>query len=77
METHAAFFEDLGKLGCKTINMNNLIQRFYDVPMARTSMIVVFDLPVLTKLSKVTLSECPEQHMVWMHVVSFRRRVSR
>ncbi len=65
-ETHAAFFEDLGKLGCKTIDMDNLIQRFHDVPTAETSVIVVFDPPVLTKLSKVTLSECPEQYMAWM-----------
>ncbi len=76
-ETHAAFFEDLGTLGCKTIDMDNLIQRFYDVPTARTSVIVVFDPSVLTKLSKVTLSECPEQYTFWMRVVSFRRRVSR
>ncbi len=65
-EAHAAFFEDLSKLGCKTINMDISNRRFYDAPRARTSVIVVFDPPVLTKLSKITVSECPEQYMAWM-----------
>ncbi|PBK82358.1 hypothetical protein ARMGADRAFT_735487 [Armillaria gallica] len=65
-EAHAAFFEDLSKLGCKTINMDISNRRSYDAPRARTGVIIVFDPPVLTKLSKITLSECPEQYMAWM-----------
>ncbi|PBK66272.1 hypothetical protein ARMSODRAFT_356252 [Armillaria solidipes] len=65
-ETHVAFFEDLSKLGCMTIDMAKRDPWFVDAPRARTSEIVVFDPPVLTKLSKVTLSECPEQYIAWM-----------
>ncbi|SJL10279.1 uncharacterized protein ARMOST_13663 [Armillaria ostoyae] len=61
-----AFFEDLKKLVCKTINMYNPDPWLLDALRARTSEIIVFDLPVLTELSKVTLSECPGQFIAWM-----------
>ncbi len=62
---HVPFFEDLSKLGCKTINMCNPDSRLLDAPGARTSEIIVFKMP-LTKLSKVTLSECPGQYISWI-----------
>ncbi len=56
---HVAFFEDLSRLGCKTINVSNTDPSLLDAPRARTpSGIIVFEMQV-TKLSKVTLSECP------------------
>ncbi|PBK66274.1 hypothetical protein ARMSODRAFT_960218 [Armillaria solidipes] len=63
--THITFFEDLSKLGCKSINMYNPHPWLLDVPRATTSEIIPFDSLILTKLSKVTLSESLRQHIAW------------
>ncbi len=63
-EKHVAFFEDLSKLKCHTIDTSNADPRLIIPPMA--SDIIKFALPALIQLSKVTLSQLPECYVACM-----------
>ncbi|KAK0469227.1 uncharacterized protein EV420DRAFT_1493156 [Desarmillaria tabescens] len=59
---HVAFFHDLSKLKCKTMNTHSSPISAFVRPGGN----ITFDPPVLTKLLNVTLSKRPEQYIVWM-----------
>ncbi|SJL10310.1 uncharacterized protein ARMOST_13694 [Armillaria ostoyae] len=63
-EKHVAFFEDLSKLKCHTIDTSDAGPKLTNPSMANG--IIKFAPPALTQLSKVTLSQLPECYIAWM-----------
>ncbi|KAK0221046.1 hypothetical protein EDD85DRAFT_271150 [Armillaria nabsnona] len=63
-EKHVAFFEDLSKLKCHSMDTKNAGSGLAVPPTAND--IIKFDPPAFTQLSKVTLSQLPECYVAWM-----------